>query len=120
MTLPFCIGITPFDAPDETLAAALARAGALGVLDLGRDPARAGAALARLARLTRRFGVRIPDGVDVNLATLPAGAETIIVMAGTAIARFKPRRVVVQVSNLSQARAALEAGADALIAKGNE
>ena len=36
------------------------------------------------------------------------------------IGGWKPRRVIVQVTSLDEARAALAAGADALIAKGNE
>ena len=39
------VGITPFEEPNAALAVALARAGAVGVLNLGRDTGRARAAL---------------------------------------------------------------------------
>ena len=45
------LALTPFERPDASLAAAACRAGARGVLDLGRDRERALAALAELERL---------------------------------------------------------------------
>ena len=57
------IGVTPFELPNAQLAAALSRAGALGVLDLGRDSARARTALAQMSRWAREpWGVRVPAG----------------------------------------------------------
>jgi len=64
---PTILGLTPFERPDPRLVAALERAGATPVLDLGRDPGRAEAALAETVRLTRgRFAVRVPDGVRLE------------------------------------------------------
>ena len=40
--LPRVLGLTPFERPDVRCARALARAGALACLDLGRDAQRAG------------------------------------------------------------------------------
>ncbi|MCM3921605.1 nitronate monooxygenase, partial [Frankia sp. AiPs1] len=58
------LGVSPLGEPDPRLVAALCHAGAWGVLDLGRDPVAALAALHTTARLvTGRFGIRLayPD-----------------------------------------------------------
>jgi acyl transferase domain-containing protein/NAD(P)H-dependent flavin oxidoreductase YrpB (nitropropane dioxygenase family)/NAD(P)-dependent dehydrogenase (short-subunit alcohol dehydrogenase family) len=121
--LPRIVGITPFETPDARLAIALAEAGALGVLDLGRDAKRA---LTSLADVDRRlgtlgsagFGVRIPEGVDV--ASLPEGVRVVVVPSGVPIAPWLKRTVLVQVTSVDEVEAALLAGADGLIAKGSE
>src|SRR5688500_16161607 len=106
----FLLGISPFERPDPALVAALCRAGALGVLDLGRDPEVAAAALRELSRATRRFGVRVPDGADVDPAILPAGAEIVVTGEGVDPRRFPRRTVLAQVTSVDAARAALAAG----------
>src|SRR3954470_12368891 len=54
------IGITPFHEPDARLAAAVSRAGGLGVLDLGNGDRRSREALARVRRWSPGpFGVRV-------------------------------------------------------------
>jgi acyl transferase domain-containing protein/NAD(P)H-dependent flavin oxidoreductase YrpB (nitropropane dioxygenase family)/NADP-dependent 3-hydroxy acid dehydrogenase YdfG len=115
--MAFIIGISPFEHPDPALIAAICRAGALGILDLGRDPARARAALAELARRAPRFGVRIPDGSAIDL---PSGVTTVVVPAGAPILPGRTWRVLVQVTSIDEARAAMAAGADGLIARGSE
>ncbi len=113
------VGISPFERPDARLVVALARAGALGVLDLGRDSAVAEQALSVLMRRAPRgFGVRIPAGIDVP--ALPQEARVVVVPASTPVARWKDRIVLVQVTSLAEARTALAHGATGLIAKGNE
>jgi len=113
------VGITPFERPDPSLVVALARAGALGVLDLGRDAPAAEEALGIVARrISRGFGVRIPHGVDVG--SLPNEARVVILTAGSPVARWKDRTVLVQVTSIAEARAALAHGAQGLIAKGCE
>ena len=111
------VGITPFERPDPGLAIALARAGALAVLDLGRDPEVAEAALEQVRRSVRRFGVRVPRGVNV---ALPESVEVVVVDGPESVAPFRGRQVLAQVTSLEEARAALAAGANGLIAKGNE
>ena len=55
------VGITPFEEPNAALAVALARAGAVGVLNLGLDAGWARAALADVCRWwDGAFGVRVP------------------------------------------------------------
>lgn len=76
------LGVTPFERPDARLAIALCRAGALGVLDLGRDAAAARSALDRLAaRAAGPFAIRVATEA-VEPATLPEGLSTVIIPAG--------------------------------------
>src|SRR5207245_5629493 len=57
------LAISPFGLPDARVTAAAVRAGALGVLDLGRDRDEAIGALAETARRARGpFGVRVGAG----------------------------------------------------------
>ena len=103
------------------MVAAAADAGALGVLDLGRDPAAAARALTQLARrVPGGFGVRVPDGVEVP--ALPAEADVVMVSSARLgeLAGLAPRAVLVQVTSLAEARAAVAAGAEGIIAKGSE
>ncbi|MEU6146169.1 SDR family NAD(P)-dependent oxidoreductase [Streptomyces sp. NPDC047081] len=120
------IGITPFGEPDPGLAAAVSRAGGLGVLDLGAGDRTSREALARLRHWTPgRFGVRIAAHCRTEPAelTLPGGPHTVVLAADapwrvddTAAAH----RVLVEVTDLDQALAAITAGAHGLIARGNE
>ncbi|WP_239380268.1 type I polyketide synthase [Frankia sp. CIT1] len=134
------IGITPFTEPDARLAAAVTRAGALGVLDLGRDAATARTALVNTARWARGpFGVRVPAGCATVPGELPPVVDTVVLPSGrvpgagpaetgreaarwdvmTAAANGH-RRVLVEVTSVAEARAAIEEGADGLIARGCE
>lgn len=123
------IGLTPFQQPDAGLVEAVSRAGALGVLDLGAGGRRAREELATLrGRFTGRFGVRIGPDCRLDPAELRsrggAGPDT-VVLAGVA-----PRwdaaelagayRLLVEVTDLAQALAAVRAGAHGLIARGSE
>ena len=115
------IGITPFEHADARLVVALCRAGALGVLDLGRRPDAASAVLANLARQgIKDFGIRVAEGVEVLPQPLPEGVQTVVVGAGADFGRWRPCSVLVQVTSIEEAREAAHAGADGLIAKGSE
>ncbi|MEO8508451.1 MAG: beta-ketoacyl synthase N-terminal-like domain-containing protein, partial [Betaproteobacteria bacterium] len=115
------IVVSPFEHPDAALVVAASRAGALGVLDLGRDPGAARSALARLAgEPEATLGVRVPSGVTCEAASLPPSVGTVVVDAGVALAPWRGLRVLVQVTSLAEAQAAYAAGAAGLIAKGNE
>ncbi|RMG15982.1 MAG: acyltransferase domain-containing protein, partial [Deltaproteobacteria bacterium] len=115
---PIVLGISPFEGPDVPLVEALLSAGAWGILDLGRDPARAEQALSQLARRGRPFGVRVPEGVAVP--PLPAEVETVVLPAGVDLAPLAGRRRLVEVCTVAEAEAALAAGAEGLVAKGSE
>ncbi len=123
LQLPSILGITPFERPDVPLAIGLARAGALAVLDLGRDPRATEEALRTMVRrVPGGFGVRIPAGVEV---ALPAEVRVVVLTAGARgfggqRGAYEGRVVLVQVTSIAEARAALQEGADGLIAKGSE
>ena len=115
------IGISPFEVPDCALVAGLCRAGAVGVLDLGRDERRARRALSTLAAdVSTPFGVRIPQGSDACPTWLPPQASLVILPSVEAMDTWRSFTVVVQVTSVSEARSAVSAGVDGLIAKGSE
>jgi len=121
---PIVFGLSPLERPDPSLVVAVCRAGGVGILDLGRDESIYAANLARVAKsVDRYFGVRIPEGVDIDPSLLPDNAR-VVILAGNvdsdAVSRWQARSVLVQVTSLGQARDAISAGAAGLIAKGNE
>jgi len=104
------IGLSPFECPDVGLVCALARAGALGVLDLGHDRRATRSALLALERRTgERFGVRVPEYVDVEGIELPRNVTIVIVPASIGRFEWGGRAVVAQVVTIDEARAAIEA-----------
>jgi len=117
------VGVTPLGEPNAALVAAVERAGGLGVLDLGRDRHRAIAALADAARwVPSAFGVRVAPGCPLTVADLPAAVDTVVLAFGSpwTVADAGGRTVLVEVCSAAEARAALAAGADGLIARGAE
>jgi acyl transferase domain-containing protein/NAD(P)H-dependent flavin oxidoreductase YrpB (nitropropane dioxygenase family)/NAD(P)-dependent dehydrogenase (short-subunit alcohol dehydrogenase family) len=115
------VGITPFEEPNAALAVALARAGAVGVLSLGRDAERARAALADVCRWWGgTFGVRVPPGCALRPADLPEQVDMVVHGPGTPWPIAAGRRTLVEVVSLAEAQAAVRAGAYGLIAKGAE
>ncbi|MFB4318043.1 SDR family NAD(P)-dependent oxidoreductase [Actinomadura sp. 21ATH] len=80
--VPQIIGIGPFGRPAPYLAVAVARAGGLGVLDLGTDRAAALAALADAGRWwAGPLAVRVPAGCGVRPRDLPAAVDTVVIDA---------------------------------------
>ncbi|MBL7495262.1 SDR family oxidoreductase [Frankia sp. CN7] len=130
------IAVSPFGRPDPRLVAAACAAGALGVLDLGHEPAAATRGLQLTARLvTSAFGARItrPDLVDPGTLARCHGKIDTLVLAGEALAgagagggldgllaAVPGACVLAEVTSLDEARAAVAAGADGLLARGNE
>ncbi|KPI07566.1 6-deoxyerythronolide-B synthase [Actinobacteria bacterium OK074] len=120
------IGITPFAEPDARLAAAVCRAGGLGILDLGGGDRRSREALTRVRRLAPgAFGVRVGAGCRMTPADIAAdgGPHTVVLAvdapfsAGDLVAAH---RVLVEVTDLAQALDAVRAGPHGLIARGSE
>ena len=126
---------TPFGEPRARVVVAAARAGALGLLDLGSDAGRAREALLQVTlRTDRPFGVRIGDRCPLVAADLPAAVDTVVVAdpalarrwradlatADSAADRGADRRLVVEVRSADEAQAALEVGVDGLVARGAE
>ncbi|MFD5396079.1 SDR family NAD(P)-dependent oxidoreductase [Streptomyces sp. NPDC127097] len=131
------MALSPFEEPGERIVLAAARAGALGLLDLGRDPGPARAALARLEGLSH--GVRIPVGCPLTPADLPMAVDTVLLADPRAWAAAGPeaahgpapgrpadwadrgrRRVWAEVTTPEEAAAACAAGVSALVARGHE
>ncbi|MFI9270968.1 SDR family NAD(P)-dependent oxidoreductase [Kitasatospora sp. NPDC052896] len=121
------IGITPFQQPDAALAEAVCRAGALGVLDLGTGDRGSREELTRLRESTPgRFGVRLGPNCRITPEELrdPAGPHTLLLAPDAAdrdLAALAPRhRLLIEVTDLQQAVAAVRAGAHGLVARGGE
>ncbi|MFG2348926.1 SDR family NAD(P)-dependent oxidoreductase [Streptomyces phaeochromogenes] len=141
------IGITPFGEPEARLAAAVSRAGGLGVLDLGVGDRRAREALTSLRRwATGPFGVRVGTHCRIAPGELgPGNLEPGEFAPGKKNGKSGKRddgdlhtvvlgmdspwqidevaatyRVLVEVTDLEQALAAVRAGAHGLIARGSE
>jgi acyl transferase domain-containing protein/NAD(P)H-dependent flavin oxidoreductase YrpB (nitropropane dioxygenase family)/NAD(P)-dependent dehydrogenase (short-subunit alcohol dehydrogenase family)/acyl carrier protein len=115
------VGVTPFEEPNARLVVALGRAGALGVLDLGRDLGRARHALADVCRWWRgSFGVRVPARCPLSPADLPEQVDVVVHPPDSRWSSASGRRTFVEVTAVAQGRAAVSAGAYGLIAKGTE
>ncbi|MFE0516071.1 beta-ketoacyl synthase N-terminal-like domain-containing protein, partial [Streptomyces sp. NPDC058964] len=122
--LDLIICVTPLAEPDARLAAAACRAGALGILDLGKGDRRSREALGRLRRTAPGpFGVRVAGDCRTGPEDL-ASVDTVILAVG---ASWPPSseaapgpRVLAEVTDLAQAREAVRAGAHGLIARGSE
>ena len=125
----------PGGLPNARLAAAACRAGATGILDLGRSGPAARRALELAFWWTRsadgasgRFGVRADGGCRLDVADLevlaPGRVDLVVLAADSPWSAddpgLAPYRVLIEVTSLDEARAAIEAGADGLIARGNE
>ncbi|MEU7062365.1 SDR family NAD(P)-dependent oxidoreductase [Streptomyces sp. NPDC046161] len=126
------VAVSPFEEPHPRIVTAAERAGALGLLDLGRDPdatRRGFAALARGLGAGRRYGVRVPAGCPTRPRELAPEVDTVLLadptahtaaeVAAWASAAGRPR-VWAEVTSRAEAAAAVAAGADALVAKGHE
>jgi acyl transferase domain-containing protein/NAD(P)H-dependent flavin oxidoreductase YrpB (nitropropane dioxygenase family) len=113
---------TPFGEPQPRIVVGAARAGGFGVLDLGKDAARARDALAEVTRRTGApFGVRVDARCPLGPGDLPAGVHTLVVAdPGLVGAWAGDWRVVAEVRSADEARAALAAGVDGLVARGAE
>ncbi|MGH2717498.1 MAG: nitronate monooxygenase, partial [Actinomycetota bacterium] len=120
------LAVCPWETPNARLAVAAGRAGAVGIIDLGRDRQRAIQALADASRWSDAgFGVRVPAGCPVTPDDLPASVDTVVLMAGadTNPWRSGSRRVLAEVVSIAEAAAAAagESGpVDGLIARGSE
>ncbi|MGB3439797.1 MAG: beta-ketoacyl synthase N-terminal-like domain-containing protein, partial [Actinophytocola sp.] len=115
------IVVNPVHHPSPRLTAASAAAGALGVLELpARDSRRAKEILDRTAAWSPHpFGVRIRPGVTVG--RLPESAHVVLLGdPARTPGEFPGRTVLVEVTSVRAARAAVAGGAAGLLARGAE
>ncbi|MEU6672088.1 nitronate monooxygenase, partial [Streptomyces sp. NPDC046727] len=116
--------LTPFGEPDAGLAAAASAAGALGILDLGTGDRRSREQLSRLSRAAPGpFGIRVTGRCALTPADLGGAVDTVVLTPDapwTAAELPAQCRVLADVTDLAQARAAVRAGARGLIARGGE
>ncbi|MFF4445618.1 SDR family NAD(P)-dependent oxidoreductase [Streptomyces sp. NPDC001502] len=131
-TRDLVVAVTPFEEPHPAVVIAAQRAGALGLLDLGRDADAARRGVAELGRRLgagARYGVRVPAGCPLGPGELPAAVDTVLLadpashtperVAAWAAAAGRPR-VWAEVTGAAEARTAVAAGVEALVAKGHE
>ncbi|MFE6082841.1 SDR family NAD(P)-dependent oxidoreductase [Streptomyces virginiae] len=131
-TRDLVVAVSPFEEPHPAVVTAAERAGALGLLDLGRDADAARRGVAELGRRLAggaRYGVRVPAGCPLGPGELPAAVDTVLLaapashtpgqVAAWAAAAGRPR-VWAEVTGAAEARTAVAAGAHALVAKGHE
>ncbi|MEU9116761.1 SDR family NAD(P)-dependent oxidoreductase [Streptomyces sp. NPDC048483] len=117
------VALSPFEEPAERIVTAAERAGALGLLDLGRN---AGRAREALARTVRPHGVRIPVGCQITPAELPDAVDTVLLADPEAYAAAPDwadggrRRVWAEATTPEEAAAASAAGVTALVVRGHE
>ncbi len=99
----------------QRMAAAVARGGGLGLLDLGGHPTSAD--LGRLTETVRvPFGIRIPSGSPVSTEIIrDCGASLVLFGPGTPVSAVGPPALA-QVGSLAAASAALDGGAVGLVA----
>ena len=117
------IALNPFSTTSPRMTAAAARAGALGVLDLGTGDRAARSALARTARWAGGgFGVRITSACLLTAADLPEQVTTAVLTPDATLSPvdLPGLRVLVEVTSREQAHDAVLAGAHGVIARGNE
>ncbi|WP_284742443.1 type I polyketide synthase [Amycolatopsis sp. RTGN1] len=121
------VAVTPCGIPDAVLCAAAGRAGALGVLDLGRGDRAALEQLVLAADLAggRPFGVRVTGACEASIADVVAVVEpAVVLLCGDAswtvadAAAHLP--VLAEVTSVAEAHAAHADGAHGLIARGSE
>ncbi|MCY0925397.1 SDR family NAD(P)-dependent oxidoreductase [Streptomyces sp. H27-H1] len=125
------VAVSPFEEPNPRIVTAAERAGALGLLDLGRDAGAARRAMAEVARRlgAGRYGVRVPAGCPIGPGELAPEVDTVLLcdpathtpdgVAGWAAAAGRPR-VWAEITDPVRAEAAVVAGVEALVAKGHE
>jgi len=123
------IALTPVRLDNPAIAIAASRGGGIGILDLGRwvDSAATREAVRTLGRFGKNCGVRL-DATDPEILGVLPESVNLVVLSGDprglaeAIRRLRAqgRRVVLEVTDLEQARVGVEIGVDGLIAKGQE
>jgi acyl transferase domain-containing protein/NAD(P)H-dependent flavin oxidoreductase YrpB (nitropropane dioxygenase family)/NADP-dependent 3-hydroxy acid dehydrogenase YdfG len=107
------LGVNPLGRPDPGLAAAVARGGGLGILDLGPKTS--------IVDRGFPFGVRIPAGRRVRPEEVRESGAGLVLLAEGAVWQGRAEiPVLAEVTGVEQAVRMLDAGASGLVAKGAE
>ena len=122
------LGMSPAGVPNARIVAAVCRGGGLGVLDLADGGRWSRQSVELSAEWTQEtFGVRVPYGCALrpdDIDRLAPGRVDTVVLGWNSpwqVADIAGRyRVIVEVTDLAEAMAAVAAGADGLIARGSE
>ncbi|MEV5237881.1 SDR family oxidoreductase [Streptomyces cinnamoneus] len=125
------IGVSPFGEADPRIAAAVRRAGGLGLLDLGGGGGGGGRRAREALALARRwtggdFGVRIAENCALRPEELhdrhAPGPHTVLLAPGVGRpADWGPGvTVLAEVRSRAEARAAVRAGVAGIVARGSE
>jgi len=112
------IVLSPFETPDSFLALAAHHAGAFPVIHLGRDSARAREELAVMADSGIRFGVAY--SVPLPDVELPDSVAAILAPWSLYGAVPTTAAHIWQVTSVTEAQSAMDAGAVSIALKGNE
>ncbi|WP_211206351.1 nitronate monooxygenase [Acaricomes phytoseiuli] len=126
------LAISPFASPDARLIASICEAGALCVLDLGADPTASQSALVDLKRWTDRpFGLRVGPACGLDPTTIrDSGASLLLLAPQTDLTSLDslisqsrqglPADVLVEVRDLTEARAALNHPVSGIVSRGSD
>ena len=123
--------VTPCGRPDPGVVRAAHRAGAVGILDLGLDRAKALEAIAATAARVPAFGVLVSSELELAPADLPDTVDLVVLpvsLAGNDAwrswaggqTRQRERRLIAEVTSADEAADALASGAHGILAKGAE
>ncbi|MFE6616431.1 SDR family NAD(P)-dependent oxidoreductase [Amycolatopsis sp. NPDC057786] len=107
------LGVNPLGRPDPGLAAAVARGGGLGIVDIGTTVS--------TSDYRFPFGVRIPAGDHVRDEEVRESGAGLVLLAEGAVWRGRAcLPVLAEVTGVEQAVRMLDAGASGLVARGAE
>ncbi|RSN54264.1 polyketide synthase [Amycolatopsis sp. WAC 04182] len=107
------LGVNPLGRPDPGLAAAVARGGGLGIVDIGSTVS--------ISDYGFPFGVRIPAGRHVRDEEVRESGAGLVLLAEGAVWRGRAGLpVLAEVTGVEQAVRMLDAGASGLVARGAE
>ncbi|HET6290787.1 MAG TPA: beta-ketoacyl synthase N-terminal-like domain-containing protein, partial [Amycolatopsis sp.] len=110
------LGVNPLGRPDPGLAAAVARGGGLGIVDIGST-----VSISSLSDGGFPFGVRVPAGRHLRDEEVRENGAGLVLLAEGAVWRGgADLPVLAEVTGVEQAVRMLDAGASGLVAKGAE
>lgn len=126
VSLPFnfapFLALTPCEKPNKGLAEAMVRQQVPVVVDLGRDAATWSTTLAELSvHRAEWLGVRVPEFVEIADLSLPKTVRFLVLPNSVVVPEsWRQLPVIAQITSYVEAEQAIAAGAQGLMAKGQE